>query len=110
MPTPTPNQTSVSQSADTAQTLTSPLRCLVGALISGAMAFALYLLTSSIAQSFAAKPVTSTNPLTINIAVAVRTLVTGVSTLATGVFGLVTIGLVALAIQIMVQRLTKKSA
>lgn len=91
------------------QTLTSPMRCFMGALISGGLTFALYSLTASIAQAFAAKPLSSTNTLTINIAVAVRTLVVGVSALATGVFGLVAVGLVALGIQIIIQRLTKSS-
>ena len=102
MTNPTPTKTP--------DTLTSPIRCFVGASISGGLTFALYSLTVSIAQAFAAKPLSSTNTLTINIAVAVRTLVTGVSALATGVFGLVAVGLVALGIQIIIQRLTKESA
>jgi hypothetical protein len=43
----------------------------------------------------------------INIAIAVRTLVVGISTLATAVFSLVAVGLVALAIQLTVQRFTQ---
>ena len=104
----TPTQKPASPSAEVPQKLTSPLRCLTGALIAGGLAIALYSLTSSIAQTFAAKPLPTSSTFAINIAVAVRTLVVGVSALATGVFGLVAFGLVALAVQIIVQRFTKK--
>ena len=90
-------------------TPTSPLRCLSGALIAGTMATGCYFLTSSIAQRFADKPIHSDNVTTINIAIAVRTLVVGVSTLATSIFALVAVGLVALAIQIAFQRLTNRT-
>lgn len=99
-PTPTEN----TRPPKITQTLPSPLRCLSGALIAGGMAIALYSLTASIAQNFAAKPLHSVNPLVINIGAAVRTLVVGVSMLATCVFGLVAIGLVALAVQVFVQQ------
>lgn len=91
------------------KTLPTPLRCLTGASIAGGLAIALYSLTSSIAQSFAAKPLHSDNALVLRISAAVRTLVVGVSTLATGVFGLVAIGLVALAMQVFIQQLTQKT-
>ena len=103
-PTPSPNQ--VSPAADTPQT--SPLRCLLGAVISSGLAYAAYSLTSSIAQTFAAKPVTSTNTIVVNISSAVRTLVVGSCALGTGVFGLVAFGLVALAIQLLIERFTKR--
>ncbi|HEY9694795.1 MAG TPA: DUF3082 domain-containing protein [Oculatellaceae cyanobacterium] len=106
----TPNKNSVPTSTEATETLTSPLRCLTGAMISGGMAIALYSLTASIAQNFAAKPVTSSSTVAHNIAVAVRTLVTGTAALATGVFSLVTVGLVALAIQVVIQRFTKPSS
>lgn len=83
----------------------TPLRCLTGALISGGLATALYSLTAAIAQTFATKPIHSNNVAVVNIASAVRTLVVGMSALATGIFGLVAIGLVALAVQVL---LTKK--
>lgn len=105
--TPTPNQDA--KPADTQQALPSPLRCLSGALISGGFAFALYLLTSSISQTFAGKPIAATNPTAINIAIAVRTLVVGLSALATGIFSLVSVGLVALAIKIAVQQLKNRA-
>ncbi|HEY9874458.1 MAG TPA: DUF3082 domain-containing protein [Candidatus Obscuribacterales bacterium] len=109
MANPTPTETPRTKTAETSETLTSPLRCLTGALIAGGLTFALYSLTASIAQTFAAKPIASNSTFAINIAVAVRTLVVGVSALGTGVFGLVAVGLVALAIQISIQRLTKPS-
>ncbi|NEQ66876.1 MAG: DUF3082 domain-containing protein [Symploca sp. SIO2D2] len=98
---PTPNQDS--QTEENTKTSLSSWRCLTGAMISGGLAFAAYSLTSSIAQTYAAKPIASSNPTAINIAIAVRTLVVGVSSLATFVFGIATVGLVALAIQISIQ-------
>lgn len=87
----------------------TPLRCLVGSLTSAGMAFALYSLTVSIVQSFANKPLHFENPLTQNIAAAVRTLVMGVSMMATGIFAIVTLGLMALALQLLIQRWTNRS-
>ncbi len=91
----------------TVQTSPTPFNCLGGALISGGLATALYFLTASIVQTFAAKPVHSNNPIVVNITAAVRTLVVGMSALATGIFGLVAIGLVALAIQLLFQKLSQ---
>ena len=106
--TPTPKQEA--QPVGMTKTLPSPVRCLSGALISGGFAYALYFLTTSIAQTFASSPLASTNPTAINIAIAVRTLVVGVSTLATAIFSVVAVGLVALAIQISVQQLKNRKA
>ncbi|MBD1932119.1 MULTISPECIES: DUF3082 domain-containing protein [Cyanophyceae] len=106
MTDPTPTQNPVVQPAETP---TTPLRCLTGALIAGGMAYCLYLLTVSISQTFAAKPISSDNVTAINIAIAVRTLVVGMSALGTCIFGLVTLGLLALAIQITFQRLTNRT-
>lgn len=106
-PTPTEDQ-SVQSNKTVIQTSPTPLRCLTGALMAGGLAIALYYLTTSIAQTFASKPIHSSNPLVINIGAAVRTLVVGVSTLATSIFGIVAIGLVALAIQLSIQQLTKR--
>ena len=85
------------------ETLPSPLRSLTGALIAGGFAFRLYRLTQSIATSFATKPLTSTNPLALSISAAVRTLVVGASTLATGIFAIAAFSLVLLAIQVALQ-------
>jgi len=87
---------------------TTPMRCLSGAVISGGIAFAAYSLTAAIAQTFAHKPIHSDNFTVVNIAAAVRTLVVGIMALGTGIFGIVAIGLVALAIQLSIQKLMKK--
>ncbi|MGJ3246269.1 MAG: DUF3082 domain-containing protein [Elainellaceae cyanobacterium] len=82
----------------------TPLRCFVGALISCPFTIALYLLTVSIAQTFANKPIPSGNELAIKIAVLVRTLVMGISALGMGIFGITTLGLIALGIQLLVKK------
>jgi hypothetical protein len=104
--TPTPNPEA--KPANTQETLPSPLRCLSGALISGGFAIALYFLTSSIAQSFAAKPIASTNTTAIRISIAIRTLVVGLSTLATTLFSVIAFGLVLLAIYASIQQLKNR--
>lgn len=86
----------------------TPLRCLTGAVISGTVGYACYALMVSIATTFANKPIHSDNPLVLNISSAVRTLVVGVIALGTGIFGIVTLGLIALAIQLIFQQLTTK--
>ena len=98
------NQQPTENPTDPAQSPPTPGRCLIGALISGGLGIALYSLTVSIARTFAAKPIHSANPAVVNIASAVRTLVVGITALGTGIFGLVAIGLVALAIQILIQQ------
>ena len=105
MTEPTSTQNPIPQSTETGKTLPGTLRCWMGSLMSGGLAIALYFLTASIAESFASKPIQSTNITVVNITVAVRTLVLGVSSLATGIFGLITVGLFALGIQVAIQRL-----
>jgi hypothetical protein len=68
----------------------SPLKTLIGAIMAGLMALPLSRLTTAIAQSFAAHPLLTTNQVTINISVAVRTLV-------------VALGLMGLTIQLIIQ-------
>ena len=102
MADPTPTQPSA-QSTQVNSLMPSPWRCFLGSLIAGLLAGGLYLLTSNIAQAFADKPIHSVNVTTINIAIAVRTLVVGIFTLGTGVFSLAALGLFALAIQILVR-------
>lgn len=85
------------------ETPLGPGRCLVGALIAGAIAFGCYEMTAAIASTFAAKPITSDNFTVQRIAAAVRTLVVGITSLGTGVFGLATFGLLGLAIQLAVR-------
>jgi hypothetical protein len=106
----TPTQDPNAKPITPQEKLPSPLRCLSGALISGGFAIALYFVSSSIAHSFGSKPIASTNPTAINIAIAVRTLVVGISMLATFVFGLVAVGLIAITIQSSIQYLKNRNA
>ena len=84
------------------------LRCLVSSMISGGIAFGCYSLMNSIVQSYATKPVISTNPTVIKIAVTVRTLVIGIAALGTGVCTLVAVGLLLLGIQVTLQNLQQR--
>ncbi|MEM7595772.1 MAG: DUF3082 domain-containing protein [Cyanobacteria bacterium P01_A01_bin.83] len=85
----------------------TPLRCFFAAIISGGIAFFLYLLFNSVVQTYATKAVTSTNPVVINLTAAVRTMVMGIVALGTGVFGVVAVGLFLLGIQVTIQSLRK---
>ncbi|WP_016949385.1 DUF3082 domain-containing protein [Anabaena sp. PCC 7108] len=102
------NEPNVTPSADTnAQVPPTPLRCIMGAAMSGGFGFAMYSLMIAIATTFASKPIHSDNPMVVNIGSAVRTLVVGVVALGTGIFGIVALGLLALAIQLLLQQFTK---
>lgn len=81
--------------------------CWSGSAVSGAIAVGGYFLTLSIATSFASKPLPTGSSFAQNIAVAVRTLIVGMGALATGIFGIVALGLFLLGIQVGVQRLRK---
>ncbi|MFN5514232.1 MAG: DUF3082 domain-containing protein [Cyanobacteriota bacterium] len=83
----------------------TPLRCLTGAALSGALAWGLYLLTAAIAVSFATKPLLSSSLIAQRISAAVRTLVLGVASLGTFIFAFVALGLVLLALQLLFQSL-----
>jgi hypothetical protein len=107
-PTPPPNQDA--EPTQTQEKLPGPFQSLSAMLISGGCAIALYFLTSSIAQTFASKPITSTNTTAIRISVAVRTLVVGVSTLATTVFSVVAFGLLIVTIYVSIQQLKNRKA
>jgi hypothetical protein len=102
MTDPSPSKPSISASPSDYVPPT-PRRCFTGALISGPMAYGLYLLTHSIADSFANKPLPN-GRIATNIAIAVRTLVVGMSTLATAIFAIATLGLIALGIQLLFQK------
>ncbi|WP_299486554.1 DUF3082 domain-containing protein [Acaryochloris sp. IP29b_bin.137] len=80
-------------------------RTMTGAILAGTMAFPLAKLSSKIAQSFAEHPFTSENQTALKIAIALKTLVVGLSTLATGIFCIAALGLTALSIQILWQNL-----
>src|SRR3712207_4554687 len=82
----------------------TPMRCFTGALISGGLAVAMYFLTRSIIQVFAGIPLPTKSTTALNIAVAVRTLVMGTSTMAAAIFGIATLGLIALGIQLLIKQ------
>ena len=86
----------------------TPLQCFTGAIISGSLSFLLYLLTRSIAATFAAKPFPHGNAFTLRIAAAVRTLVVSTVSLGTFVFGIVALGLFLLGVQVTIQTLKKR--
>lgn len=91
-------------SGSSTETPPTPLRCVIGASVSGALATALYFLTASIVDTFAHKPLPTSSAFATNIASAVRTLVMGVSTLATTLFAVATVGLLALAVQLLLRQ------
>lgn len=105
MPDSTPSQNPIPKTASQP----GPLSCLSGSLLAGSIAILLYRLTTAISQSFAANPITSDNQTAITISIAVRTLVVGMSTLATGVFSIAALGLMALGMQILFQRLFRST-
>jgi Protein of unknown function (DUF3082) len=82
----------------------TPLRSLTGAIIAGGMAALMYRLTTSVVVSLMTHPTSSHNTIVRNLSAAVRTLVIGGMTMGTGIFSLVTVGLVALALKLAMQR------
>ncbi len=102
---PSPEQPATDLKATTTKTtLPTPLRSFLGALIASGMAIALYRVTNSISQNFAHHTLHSDNALVVKITIAVRTLVVGLSTLATFIFAIVAVALIALAIQATIQQ------
>ncbi|MCM1983456.1 DUF3082 domain-containing protein [Lyngbya confervoides] len=104
-PSPQPPNRDLDPPNPAADAPLSPLRPLGGALIAGFLGVLLYRLTQSIALSFATHPSLSSSQFSQNISAAVRTLVVGVSAMATGLFSLAALGLLALTIQIFLQHL-----
>lgn len=86
----------------------NPLQCLTSAVMSGGLATLTYLLMKSVAKTFASKPIISDNFLVVNISGAVRTLVVGVIALVACICAVVTLGLIALAIQTIINGFTNK--
>lgn len=82
------------------------LRAFTGSLIAGTMALLFYKMLTAIATTFANKPVVSDNVTVVNLSAAVRTLVMGSIALGTGVFGMATVGLFLLGLQMIWQRAT----
>ena len=109
---PSPNNSEKSKTINVPNNLdnVSPVQCLMSAIISGSIGYAVYLMTQAIATTFANKPIHSDNTFVINLSAAVRSLVIGIASLASSMFAIVTLGLIALAIQLIWQRLTKKSS
>ncbi len=81
----------------------TPTRCFTGGTISGLLAVAAYLLTKSVIQTYTNMPINFNNPMAVRIASTVRTLIMGITTMATFVFVMVTVGLVALGIQLIIK-------
>jgi len=104
------NTTDLTPSPEIAAAPTSPWRCFGGVAIAGPMAYLLYRMTLSIAQTLAANPIKSTGAIANNIAVLVRTLVVGMAALATGIFALVALGLLALGVQLLIRSAFASSA
>jgi hypothetical protein len=107
-----PNQIEIQQptiATDEVATRPSPLQCLVGMGVSAVLTLAAYSLSSAIAKTFAATPINTDNFTVYRISTAVRTLVLGMTALATWVFGIAALGLLGLAIQLFVQRWQTKS-
>ncbi|NJL95498.1 MAG: DUF3082 domain-containing protein, partial [Anaerolineae bacterium] len=83
-------------------------KSILGSAIASALAYGGYWLTSAIATTYAQKPIQSTKAIAVSIASAVRTLVVGASAMATFVFAMAAVGLLALTIQTLVQGFRQK--
>ena len=94
----------MTQSTPPQSSLPSPLSCVTGALLAGIMSIGMYTMTIKIATTFATNPMVQKTTMASNIAAALRTLVVGSTALGTGIFGLVAIGLVGLAIQVATEK------
>lgn len=81
-----------------AEPLPSPLRCWTGTAVAGSMAIAAYFATQKIAFAFANHPATGNN-LALRISITVRTLLIGISALATGMFLIISVSLFLLGIK-----------
>ncbi|MFO8038724.1 MAG: DUF3082 domain-containing protein [Sodalinema sp.] len=95
----------MTQNIDATRTI---LRAFSGSFMSATISLLLYRLTLSIIETFANKPLTTDNQTALNIAAAVRTLVMGLSALATFVFAFAALGLFLLALQTLVRKLFAK--
>lgn len=104
----TPAENPAKRSAEVTQTAISPWRCASSSVVAGAIATACYFMTSSIAQTFARSSIHSNNLTALKIASLVRTFVIGISSLATFTFALASLGLMALAVQILFRQLAKR--
>lgn len=94
----------MADTSDPSNSMPSPLRCFLGAVVAAVIAIALYRLTSSIALSFAMKPIHSDNSIIVRLSIAIRTLLIGSCTMGTGIFGLASFGLFGLGIQLLFKK------
>jgi hypothetical protein len=101
MANPDPN--SSAPSTDLSSTLPGVWQCLGGSVVSGAIAVGFYRLTLAIAQYFVARAPHTDNITILNISVALRTFIVGLSALGTGIFGLVSLGLLGLGMQVLLR-------
>ena len=90
----------MTQTTPPERSLPSPLSCLTGALIAGTLSIGLYTMTSKIATTFATNPMIQKTTMANNIAAAVRTLVVGSTALGAATCGIISVGLVGLALQV----------
>ena len=90
-------------STDNQENKITPMRCFTGGAISGVLVWGSYLLTKSIVFTYATTPIKFNNPIAVNIASTVRTLIMGITTLATFIFLMVTIGLLALGVKLIIE-------
>ncbi len=81
----------------------TPFRCFTGASISAGLAVAAYLLTKSVILTYVNMPIKFNNQMAASIASTVRTLIMGLTTMATFLFLMVTIGLFALGIKLFIE-------
>ncbi len=84
----------------------TPFRCFTGASISAGLAVAAYLLTKSVILTYSTIPIKFNNQMATSIASTVRTLIMGITTMATFLFVMVTVGLVALGIKLIIDNYT----
>jgi len=89
---------------DSGEVPPTPGRCFRGGLIAGGLSFAMYGLNQAIIHALEGVPLPTKSVAAANIAVAVRTLVIGTSTLATAIFVIATLGLFALGIQLLIRQ------
>ena len=90
----------MTQTTPPERSLPSPLSCLTGALIAGTLSIGLYTMTSKIATTFATNPMIQKTTMANNIAAALRTLVVGSTALGAATCGIISVGLVGLALQV----------
>ncbi len=89
---------------------TSVWRCITGSAIAAVLAYGAYNLTFKIATQFASHPLVSDNYIAVRLSGMVRTLVLGVSAMATGIFSFAALGLAVLGLQIALQKLNPGSS